>query len=199
MRTITKEIAVRAPADTAYQVWRNLEGLPQFMEGVEEVREVSAERSHWKARGPVGSSAEWDADIVVDEPGRRLGWKSAEGSEVETEGLVQFLPEGEVTRVRVDLGYEAPGGAVGDAAARLFANPESQLESDLERFKEIMESGREFSGLDYTDASTPQTPAAVREQVKSVEHGTPGGTLGAPTPRELSQDESRFSEKGDGM
>lgn len=36
----------------------------------------------------------------------------------------------------------------------------------------------------------------VRDQVVSVEHGTPGGSLGAPDSRELHGDQQAHAEKG---
>jgi uncharacterized membrane protein len=194
MPTATREITVQAPAVTAYQMWRNLEGLPDFMEGLIEVRELSDTRSHWRARGPLGVPVEWDADLVLDEPGRRLAWTSVPESEVRTEGSVEFVPAGGATIVHVDLRYEPPAGAAGEAVATVFANPATQLQDDLRRFKLIMESGREFAGLETRQQGLRQ---GKRDQVVSIEHGTPGGTLGAPTPHELGSDQSMHAEKGE--
>jgi hypothetical protein len=89
----------------------------------------------------------------------------------------------------------------------LFANPDKRLEEDLKRFKEAVEHGREFSGLDhYMPKSESTRPnevkpragsGAIREAVTSVEHGTPGGTLGTPSKRELQSDKDDFSDKSD--
>jgi hypothetical protein len=125
---------------------------------------------------------------------------------------VEFEEGGGVTSVRVEMSYETPGGAAGELATKLFANPDGQLEEDLRRFKEAVEQGREFSGLDHYMPKREETrpndveprteaPAGrvgpVRKAVTSVENGTPGGTLGAPTKRELDADKEQFSEKGD--
>jgi uncharacterized membrane protein len=44
--------------------------------------------------------------------------------------------------VRVVFSYEPPGGIIGAAIAKLFGvSPEQQLEEDLRRFKQLMETG----------------------------------------------------------
>lgn len=127
MTKIKKDIVVDAPVDVAYAAWHNFENLPRSMANLEEVRVVSGGRSHWKARGPLGRPAEWDAEITLDEPNGAIGWRSIDGSSVKTAGRVNFerlAPR--ATRVEVTIEYEAPAGAVGDVIARIFADPERQ-------------------------------------------------------------------------
>lgn len=147
MPTVEKELVVMAPADTVYQVWRNFEHFPDFMQNVEEVRDLGGGRSHWRAKGPLGQAAEWDAEIVVDDAGHAIGWRSVESPDasVRTEGLVMFQPEGEATRLRVRLGYEPAAGGVANVVAAIFANPDKQVEEDLQRFKEGMERGAQYA------------------------------------------------------
>jgi uncharacterized membrane protein len=117
------------------------------MDNIEEVNPYGDGRSHWRARGPLGLPAEWDAEITRDLPGRQIAWQSIESSDgnVKTEGCVDFDGQGGSTRVHVTLGYEAPGGLVGDLAATIFANPERQLEEDLLRFRDGIESNAGYS------------------------------------------------------
>lgn len=103
MPRVEKEITVNAPPESVYQVWRNFENFPRFMNNIEEVRVVSGgERSHWKAKGPLGIAAEWDAEMTLDEPGKAVGWRSIEGNQsLSTAGRVNFEPAGsEATRLR---------------------------------------------------------------------------------------------------
>ena len=96
------------------------------------------------ARGPLGMKVEWDAEIIVDLPGEAIGWKSIDGSDVDTAGSVRFreLPHGRGTEVRVNLKYDPPGGKVGTAIAKLFGeSPEQQIRADMRRFKQILEAG----------------------------------------------------------
>lgn len=147
MPRVEKEITVNAPPQSVYQVWRNFENFPRFMNNIEEVRVVSGgERSHWKAKGPLGVDAEWDAEMTLDEPGKAVGWRSIEGNQsLTTAGRVNFEPAGgDATRLRVVIEYDAPAGAIGNVVSKIFANPDAQVEEDLQRFKETIESNGGF-------------------------------------------------------
>ncbi len=132
----------RAPADV-YGYWRKLENLPRFMEHVESVEELDAERSRWVVRGPLGRQLEWQARIVNEREGEMIAWESLPGAEVSNAGSVWFEPnESGGTRLKVALQYQPPAGVVGAAAAKLLGeSPDEQLASDLRRFKEILETG----------------------------------------------------------
>lgn len=127
-----------------YESWRQLDRLPSFMAHLEEVRLTGARTSHWKATAPLGIEAEWDAETVEDVPGERIAWRSVEGADVPNAGTVRFLPApgGRGTEVHVDLVFDAPAGQLGRAIARYFGeDPSQQLDDDLRRFKQVMETG----------------------------------------------------------
>lgn len=147
MQRAEKSIRVNAPAAKVYQYWRNFENFPRFMDHVEEVRVVGGNdrMSHWKLKGPLGKSVEFDAELTTDEPGKQLGWNSR-GGEMETSGVVTFTELDETTEVHVLMQwYDTPGGAIGEAVSRMLQNPEKMLDDDLMRFKDIVE-GRVGSG-----------------------------------------------------
>jgi uncharacterized membrane protein len=135
-------VTINKPAAELYRFWRNLSQLPQFMRHLKEVRE-NGNRSHWVARGPLGMSVEWDAEIITDTANETISWRSLPGSDVDTAGSVHFrrAPSGG-TEVKVSLKYDPPAGKVGAAVARWFGeSPERQIAEDLARFKEQMERG----------------------------------------------------------
>lgn len=140
---VTRAIAVNRPAEQLYSLWRDFEGLPRFMCHLVAVKS-DGPRSHWIARGPAGMQVEWDAEIINQEPGRLIAWRSLEGSQIATAGSVHFtpLPADRGTEVRVELKYDPPGGALGGWLAGLFGQePGAQLREDLRRFKQLAEAG----------------------------------------------------------
>jgi uncharacterized membrane protein len=148
MQRVERSIRVNAPAEQVYRFWRDFTNFPRFMEHVEEVRttDSSGRMSHWKLKGPLGVSVEFDAELVKDEPNQLIGWNSTGGS-METSGAVTFTPVDQTTDVHVVMNYyDPPAGALGEAISKLFANPEKMLEEDLQRFKDLAE-GRIGSGL----------------------------------------------------
>jgi uncharacterized membrane protein len=137
-------VTVMRPAAEVYRFWRDFENLPRFMTHLIDVDTTTDGKSHWVARGPFGLQVEWDAEVIVDIPGEAIGWKSLDGSDVDTAGSVRFreLPGGRGTEVRVNLKYDPPLGKVGRAVAKLFGEaPEQQIREDMRRFKQILEAG----------------------------------------------------------
>lgn len=133
-------IEIEAPVGTVYEYWETLENLPNFMANVEEVRPTGPDTTHWRVKGPLGRTLEWEARTTQREPNQAIGWNSTEG-EVGTSGQVRFREAApNRTRVEVQMNYsDPPGGKVGEVASRVVANPKLQLEQDLRNLKQILE------------------------------------------------------------
>jgi uncharacterized membrane protein len=141
---VVKAITVNRPVEEVYRFWRGFDRLPQFMRHLESVRSLGSTRSHWTARGPAGTTVEWDAETVEDVTNDRIAWRSLPGADVENRGVVRFTPApgGRGTEVIVELEYSPPGGTVGRALATVLGEePEQQLKDDLRRFKQVLETG----------------------------------------------------------
>jgi uncharacterized membrane protein len=140
---IMKTINVDAPIDVVYALWSNFDYFPQFMSNVMEVRRGQGDLSHWKVRGPAGTTVEWDAEITQMRPNEMIAWKSVEGATVPNAGYVLFEPnENGGTEVTVRLSYNPPAGAIGHAIAKAFgADPKSEMDQDLMRMKAMIETG----------------------------------------------------------
>jgi len=160
----------RAPEEV-YNFWRNFENLPRFMRHLESVEDRGDGRSRWAAKGPAGSTVEWDATIIADVPGEVISWRSLEGSDVDHAGAVRFerAPGNRGTIVKVNLEYNPPAGVIGATVAKLFGEePEQQLNDDLRRFKQVLEVGEvvvsdaTLLGTGYFE-QRPARPAGINE------------------------------------
>ncbi|MEU4690475.1 SRPBCC family protein [Actinoplanes sp. NPDC023714] len=141
---LTATTTIRKPATEVYAFWRALENLPAFMAHLEQVRTTGARTSHWTATAPFGKNVEWDAEIVDEDPGEKIAWRSTGDADVPNAGTVRFVPapDGVSTEVHVVLVYEIPGGAIGKAVAKYFGEePHQQLDDDLRRLKQVLETG----------------------------------------------------------
>ena len=142
--TVTKTILINRPVQEVYGFWRDFENLPQFMTNLESVEVFDDGHSHWRAKGPMGMSVEWDAETLEDRPGSVIAWESVGDSDIDASGRVEFEPAtgGRGTVVRVEMEYTPPGGKAGAALAWLTgSDPGQQMDTDLRRFKQIMETG----------------------------------------------------------
>jgi len=140
---VEESVTIARPVSELYRFWRNLENLPRFMTHLHSVERITDTLSRWQAKGPAGSTVEWDAEIINEVPDQVIGWRSLEGSDVVSAGSVNFEQGGGGTRVRVRLQYSPPLGKVGDAVARLLgADAATQIREDLQRFKTLVETGQ---------------------------------------------------------
>jgi uncharacterized membrane protein len=127
-----------------YNLWANFENFPLFMQRIKAVRRLGDGLSHWVMEGPLGSTIEWDAETTRLEPNERIAWNSKDISPVKTSGQVTFREiSANETEVTVQMHYAPPAGAAGEALAKLFANPEEWVRTDLEQFKVFVESTSE--------------------------------------------------------
>lgn len=185
MTRVKKDITVRAPVDVVYAAWHNFENLPRFMDNLQEVRVVSGGRSHWKAKGPLGRAAEWDAEMTLDEPGRAIGWRSIGDASITTAGRVNFEQAGDSTRIDVTIQYDAPGGPLGDVVAKIFSNPDKQVAEDLQRFRDAIERGERMSGFSYGDGNSGETLGGSLGPVTGDDLEAIGRTNTGVTPGEV--------------
>jgi uncharacterized membrane protein len=142
----------------AYEYWRNFENFPRFMAHVDSVRLGEGDRSHWRVKGPAGLHLEWDAEIIRDDPGSVISWRSLPGSTVNHSGGVRFrpAPREQGTEISLDIVYGQPGGRAGELAAKLLGEqPRQQVADDLRRFKQLIEAG----SIVRSDASPEGTTA----------------------------------------
>lgn len=141
---VCRTIIIDRPAAELYEFWRNFENLPRFMNHLQTVTVLDEKRSHWVAKGPAGSSVEWDAEIVNDHPNEMIAWRSTASAQIATAGTVRFQPAtgGRGTLLKVEMQIDPPAGVLGITVAKLFGeSPEKQVHVDLHRFKQLMETG----------------------------------------------------------
>ena len=139
---VHESIEVEAPRDDIFRYWSNFENFSTFMSNVEDVRMSAQDTSHWRVKGPLGMSVEFDAKTTEMDPNRGIGWNTVDG-EVMTSGEVRFEETAPGrTQVEVTMNYaDPPGGVVGEVVANVLSNPERNLKEDLENFARIVERG----------------------------------------------------------
>jgi uncharacterized membrane protein len=141
---VERVTTINRPVDEVYAFWKRFENFPRFMRHLESVETLPGGRSRWRARGPAGTTVEWEAELVEDRQGEWIAWQSVAGSGIQNSGSVRFSPApgARGTEVRVQLQYSPPAGVIGRGVAWLFGEePDQQIHHDLRRFKQLMETG----------------------------------------------------------
>jgi len=134
--SVTESIDVNVPVSTAYNQFTQFEQFPQFMDSVHEIKQLSDTRLHWRA-DVAGKVKEWDAEITEQIPDKRIAWRSTSG--VPNAGVATFHKISETTsRVTLQMDYDPQTFVeqAGDALGLVRA----QLKSNLQRFKELIET-----------------------------------------------------------
>jgi uncharacterized membrane protein len=152
MSKIEQSIDVNVPVRTAYNQWTQFEDFPAFMEGVEEVKQITDTRLRWRAE-IAGVEREWEAEIDEQRPDERIAWHAIDGPT--NAGVVTFhrVDDGK-TRVMLQLEFE-PDDALektGDA----FGFVKRRAKGDMERFKKFIEGRGAETGA--WRGEVPQNP-----------------------------------------
>jgi len=135
MSKVEESIELEVPVQTAYNQWTQFEEFPQFMEHVDEVKQLDDEHLHWKVT-IAGKTEEFDAEVTEQVPDTRIAWKSTSGRE--NAGAVDFHPLGD-DRSQIVVALDAETEGMMEKAADASGMAARQLRGDLKRFKELIE------------------------------------------------------------
>jgi uncharacterized membrane protein len=155
--SVQDSVDVAVPVTTAYNQWTQFESFPEFMSGVEEVRQVTDTRTHWKTKIG-GVEREFDAEITEQHPDERIAWRALEG--VRQAGVVTFHRlDDQHTRVSLQLEFEPEG--VTEKAGSAFGAVGYRVKGDLNKFKQFIESRGQETGAWRGDVPRPPQAGEV--------------------------------------
>jgi uncharacterized membrane protein len=127
---------VDAPIDLVWNLWSDLEQMPQWMKWIESVKilEDNPELSRWKLASG-GLEFTWLSRILKIVPQQMIQWESVDG--LPNRGAIRFYDRHGSSIVRLTAAYDIPGW-LGKLMDNLFLGRvvESTLQADLERFRQ---------------------------------------------------------------
>jgi uncharacterized membrane protein len=131
---------IQADAMRLYELWSDLESVPQWKEQVVAVTKTGETTAHWVMRKG-DSTLEWDAEVLADEPGRKVAWRSITG-DVSTAGEVIFEPSLAGQGTMVTVLQQLNVGKLATLWETLTGrNPKQAIIEDLRHFKALAETG----------------------------------------------------------
>lgn len=148
-----------------YAIWRNVEIAPLWQEHVSEVRLTGQTTSHWLMRSG-NKTIEWDSEILADEPGRRIAWRSIAG-DFNHAGEVVFetAPAGDGTLVTALHQFEL--SRIASAWETITRhNPKQAVIENLRHFKTLAETGQAVRKQDQ-----PHRPRGLVSGIKELSFG----------------------------
>ena len=142
---------IQGSAEDLYSLWRDIEAAPLWQEQIERVTRTGETTSHWVMRRAdddddgqdkhTDKTIEWDSEILRDEPGRRIAWRSI-GGESDNAGEVVFEPAPGGRGTMVTVLQEFRMGKLASAWETLVGrNPKQAVVENLRHFKALAETG----------------------------------------------------------
>ncbi|MEW9533274.1 SRPBCC family protein [Microbispora sp. NPDC049125] len=181
MSSIEQSIDVNVPIRTAYNQWTQFESFPEFMEGVESVKQLDDTRTDWVVE-IAGVRREFEAEITEQHPDERVAWRSLDRPR--QAGVVTFHRiDDDTTRVTLQMEYD-PEGFV-EKAADALQIVRLRVRGDLERFKTFIESRGGETGAWRGEVPGPhqQGGAGTGSTTGGTAPGAaPGYDIGEPMP-----------------
>lgn len=131
---------VQGSPEQLYSLWRDIEAAPKWQEMITDVISTGPKTSHWVMK-TAGKTIEWDSEILNDEPGRRIAWRTVAGDINEAgEVLFETAPGGRGTIVTVLQEFRQ--GKLATAAQTIVSrNPKQAVIENLRHFKAFAETG----------------------------------------------------------
>jgi len=180
MSTIEHSVDVNVPIRVAYNQWTQFESFPEFMEGVESIKQVTDTRTHWITE-IAGVKREFEAEITEQHPDERIAWHSID--KPRQAGVVTFHRlDGDTTRVTLQMEYDPEGFL--ETAADWLQIIKLRIKNDMERFKSFIEARGGETGGWRGDIPGTHQHEHQHEQQHEQQH-EPGSGLGvsdAPVP-----------------
>ena len=131
---------VQADPQMLYEMWSDLENVPQWQEQIVRVTRTGDRTSHWTMQAG-DKTLEWNSEILAAEPGRRLAWKTIDG-DLQQAGEVIFEKAPGNRGTLVTLLQEFEIGKWKSAMATIGnRNPKQAVIENLRHFKALAETG----------------------------------------------------------
>ena len=156
---------VQASPQELYMLWRDIESAPKWQEMITDVIQTGPKTSHWVMKAGE-DKIEWDSEILADEPGRRIAWRSVAGDS-NNAGEVVFEPAAGGRGTIVIVLQEFRQGKLKTAAETIFSrNPKQAVIENLRHFKAFAETGE----IPRTEGQ-PHGPRGASGSLKASAYG----------------------------
>ncbi len=151
-----ERIDVDLPLAKVYELLSNPVHFTNFLERIDKIEKINSQTFEYTTK--IGNEEfQWTTNIIDNLRNTRFAWITINGNLNQT-GTIRFTPldNGERTRVDVSLDYRTFFGEAEEDLANFIEGLPAQLKKDLDKFKELAESGT-FN--DETEEETKEVTA----------------------------------------
>lgn len=136
-------VTIGRSADDLRTLWLDPDTQSRIWTHFADVTPLDGHTADWVARGPAGAEYRWRTEIVAagsDE----VRWSTLGGADVPNTGQLSFRPApgDRGTELHLEVGFDPPGGVVGEAVSKLFhIVPREIVLTALYRFRALAITG----------------------------------------------------------
>jgi uncharacterized membrane protein len=131
---------VQSSPQELYNLWRATENAPLWQERIDEVVITGEKTSRWTMKDG-NKTLTWNEEIIADEPGKRIAWKTIDG-DLNEAGEVIFEPAAGDRGTLVTVLMEFRVGKLASAWESLTGRDRKQgVIENLRHFKALAETG----------------------------------------------------------
>jgi uncharacterized membrane protein len=162
-RWVRTTAIIQRDADELYALWRDVEAAPMWQEEIVSVKTTGEFTSHWVMKSG-DKTIEWDSEILADEPGTRIAWRTISG-ESNNAGEVAFETAPGNRGTLVTVLQEFRMGALASFWETVVGrNPKQAVIENLRHFKAFAETGE----IPRTTGQPHGPRGAIGEAKKSI-------------------------------
>ncbi len=135
-----ERIEIELPLAKVYEFLSNPVDFPKFLERIDSVERINSQTFEYKTEIG-GETYHWTTNIIDNLRNTRFAWITINGNLNQT-GTIRFTPLDNGTRTLVDfsLDYRTFFGDPDAELGTFIETAAEQLQNDLKRFKELVES-----------------------------------------------------------
>ncbi len=141
--TVEASVTIRRPIEEIFDFYRDFRNLPSFLGDVIAVEPIGPATSRWTVQGPLGIRARQTVRVTEELTNSLIRYQTVAPPGLRTYWEIHFAPGPQAGEVKVREVMDAPLGRLGRAALALIGKfPAEEVSSNLERLKQLMETGR---------------------------------------------------------
>jgi uncharacterized membrane protein len=137
---VRTSVVIDAEAQALYRMWRDVESAPRWQEQIVSVTRSGEKTSHW-VMNDADKTIEWDSEILADEPGRRIAWRSIAGDSHNAGEVIFTRAPGSRGTMLIVLQEFGLGKLTNAWQNAMGHGPKQAVIENLRHFKQMAETG----------------------------------------------------------
>jgi uncharacterized membrane protein len=140
---IEASVTVRRPVAEVFAFYRDFMNLPAFLGDVMAIEPIGPATSRWTIAGPLDALVTWTIRVTEERTNELIRYETVTLPLLKTSWEIRFARGATDGETEVSEVMTPPLGRLGRAALALIGKfPAEEVRSNLNRLKEVMETGR---------------------------------------------------------